>query len=174
MGILIMARKSAILRSLKSAVNFEKSKPILKQKNLSWTKIGSGIILVATTGSAFLYYSKLKLEQEEIKQRIKQIAVAKREGGPLLDFVQLKVLYWNLYGLDGMNPVSRKHNDALFTFVPVNVNAVFLAFFGLFPLWAYHRARIFYYLRQKKKINLKVKKTCLSRAQCCKDPQRCM
>ena len=32
-------------------------------------------------------------------QRIKQIAVAKREGGPLLDFVQLKVLYWNLYGL---------------------------------------------------------------------------
>ena len=32
-------------------------------------------------------------------KRIKQIAVAKREGGPLLDFVQLKVLYWNLYGL---------------------------------------------------------------------------
>ena len=64
-----MARKSAILRSLKSAVGpFEKSKPVLKQKNLSWTKIGSGIILVATTGSAFLYYSKLKLEQEEIKQ----------------------------------------------------------------------------------------------------------
>ena len=25
--------------------------------------------------------------------------MAKREGGPLLDFVQLKVLYWNLYGL---------------------------------------------------------------------------
>ena len=32
-------------------------------------------------------------------QRIKQIAVAKPESGPLLDFVQLKVLYWNLYGL---------------------------------------------------------------------------
>ena len=25
--------------------------------------------------------------------------MAKRESGPLLDFVQLKVLYWNLYGL---------------------------------------------------------------------------
>ena len=71
-----MARTSAILRSLKSAVNFEKSKPILKQKNLSWTKIGSGIILVATTGSAFLYYSKLKLEQEEIKQEIYSIRLS--------------------------------------------------------------------------------------------------
>jgi len=177
-----MPRNNVILRSLKNrSVNpFEpvciKPAPGIKtgKKNFTWTKIGSGVILFGTTGSAFLYYSKLKGEQDEIKKRIKQITVAKREGGPLLDFVQLKVLYWNLYGLDGMNPVSRKHNDALFTFVPVNVNAVFLAFFGLFPLWAYHRARIFYYLRQKKKINLKVKKTCLSRAQCCKDPQRCM
>ena len=69
--ILIMARKSAILRSLKSVVSpvgNQVGKPVLKQKNLSWTKIGSGVILVATTGSAFLYYSKLKLEQEEIKQ----------------------------------------------------------------------------------------------------------
>ena len=39
-------------------------------------------------------------------QRIKQIAVAKREGVPLLDFVQLKVLYWNLYGL-GMASIFR-------------------------------------------------------------------
>ena len=71
-----MARKSAILRSLKSVVSpFEKSKPVLKQKNLSWMKIGSGVILVTTTGSAFLYYSKLKLEQEEIKQEFYSIRI---------------------------------------------------------------------------------------------------
>jgi len=173
-----MARKSAILRSLKSVVSpvgNQVGKPVLKQKNLSWTKIGSGVILVATTGSAFLYYSKLKLEQEEIKQRIKQIAVAKREGGPLLDFVQLKVLYWNLYGLDGMNPVSRKHNDALFTIAPVNVNAVCLVLLGLIPFWSYHKIRTFYYLRQMNKINPKSTKICLSKGiQCCKDPKRCM
>ena len=39
--------KSKIDRELR------KIKPILKQKNLSWTKIGSDIILVATTGNTF-------------------------------------------------------------------------------------------------------------------------
>ena len=42
-------------------------------------------------------------------KRIKQIAVAKQEGGPLLDFVQLKVLYWNLYGL-GMAQICRLYD----------------------------------------------------------------
>ena len=73
-----MARKNSItilriLRNLKLS-SFEKSKPGLKQKSLSWTKIGSGVIFVATTGSAFLYYSKLKLEQEEIKQEFYSIS----------------------------------------------------------------------------------------------------
>merc|ERR1711962_467959 len=179
--ILIMARKTAILRNIKSVVRSNsngKSSPQMIEKGwtqISWTRIGSGVILVGTTGSAFSYYSKLKLEQEEIKQRMKQITVAKREGGPLLDFVQLKVLYWNLYGLDGMNPVSRQHNDALFTFAPVNVNAVCLVILGLFPFYSYHKLRTFYYLRQMHKIKPRNMRVCLSRAStCCKDPKRCM
>ena len=61
-----MARKILKLRA------FEKT--ILKQKSLSWTKIGSGVIAVATAGSAFLYCSNLNLEREEIKQEIYSIA----------------------------------------------------------------------------------------------------
>lgn len=76
---------------------------------------------------------------------------------------------------DGMNPVSRKHNDALFTIAPVNVNAVCLVLLGLIPFWSYHKIRTFYYLRQMNKINPKSTKICLSKGmQCCKDPKRCM
>ena len=76
---------------------------------------------------------------------------------------------------DGMNPVSRKHNDALFTIAPVNVNAVILVFLGLIPFWSYHKIKTFYYLRQLNKINPSKKKICLSKGiQCCKDPKRCM
>ena len=76
---------------------------------------------------------------------------------------------------DGMNPVSRKHNDALFTIAPVNVNAVCLVLLGLIPFWSYHKIRTFYYLRQMNKINPKTTKICLSKGmQCCKDPKRCM
>ena len=74
-----------------------------------------------------------------------------------------------------MNPVSRKHNDALFTIAPVNVNAVILVFLGLIPFWSYHKIKTFYYLRQLNKINPSKKKICLSKGiQCCKDPKRCM
>ena len=38
--------------------------------SLSWTKIGSGVIAVATAGSAFLYCSNLNLERDEIEQEI--------------------------------------------------------------------------------------------------------
>ena len=38
--------------------------------------------------------------------------MAKREGGPLLDFVQLKVLYWNLYGL-GMALIFRSYQSII-------------------------------------------------------------
>ena len=74
-----------------------------------------------------------------------------------------------------MNPVSRKHNDALFTIAPVNVNAVVLVVLGLVPFWSYHKFKTFYYLRQLNKINPTRKKICLSKGmQCCKDPKRCM
>ena len=71
-----MARKNTgtILRILRNLKLSSLAKSGLKQKSLSWTKIGSGIIFVATTGSAFLYYSKLKLEQEEIKQEFYSIS----------------------------------------------------------------------------------------------------